>query len=392
VAGWVVWRYNVLVIYFDHNATAPLLPVARETWLRAVEAFPANPSSPHRLGHRADHALNDAREMVAKVISCDPLDLVWTSGATESANLAMHHFSRTMDPADEVWISAIEHPAVLQTAHHYFGRQLVPIPADGQGLAQLDWVEERLRVKRPAFIAVMAANNETGVLQPWTEIARTAQEREIPFICDATQWLGKLSGHGLGECDFVIGSGHKFGGPRGVGFLKCPRKGKVEALLHGGPQEEGRRAGTENVAGVLAMSAALESREAQVRDGGVPPRLEWRVEFERRLGDALGDVRVLGRTVERLWNTVSVVMPGIDCRKRWVVKLDREGFAVSTGSACASGKEKASHVMEAMRLTNEAGRVIRISSGWETRWEDWSELLRAIARIHDSWTDPVARS
>jgi cysteine desulfurase len=195
--------------------------------------------------------------------------------------------------------------------------------------------------------------------------------------------VGKLPAAGLGACDFVSGCAHKFGGPQGVGFLKAPAK--FRPLIVGGPQEEGRRAGTENVAGLLAMLAALEERENALQQGSVAvERMQWRDAFEAELQTALPGVAIVGKGVERLWNTVAAVMPKVaDCRQRWVVKMDKLGFAVSTGSACASGKEETSHVLAAMQVSAEAAsRVLRFSSGWETGREDWSRLLDGLRRAH----------
>jgi cysteine desulfurase len=210
------------MLYFDHNATTPLSPRARAAWLEAVECFPGNPSSPHRIGARADTALSEARERLATILGCSPLDIVWTSGASESSNTVFNHFVRSADGADEVWISAIEHPCVLESAQHYFGSRLQLIPVTRGGVTDLHWLREQLQRRPPAVVAIMAANNETGVLQPWREASTICRERGVPFFCDAVQWIGKLPSTGLGACDFVAGSGHKFGGPRGVCFLKCP--------------------------------------------------------------------------------------------------------------------------------------------------------------------------
>jgi cysteine desulfurase len=247
------------------------------------------------------------------------------------------------------------------------------------------------------LVAVQAANNETGVLQPWIEALALCREHGVPFLCDATQWLGKLPARGLGECDFLIGSAHKFGGPRGVGFLKCPSKGRFHPLLRGGGQEDGRRAGTENVAGVLSMLAALEAREAGFaaesteRVGAsqavpdvetIRERIAWREQFEQELLTAVPGARIAGAAAPRLWNTVSVIMPDMGKQPRWVIKLDKTGFAVSTGSACASGREKPSHVLDAMGCTaSEASRALRFSSGWQTTKRDWSTLLEALERV-----------
>jgi len=414
------------MIYFDHNATTPMLPEARQAWLDATENFIGNPSSPHRTGSRADAAITGARQRLADFLGCDALDLVWTSGATESNNTVLHHFARTLPSDAEVWISAIEHPCVMASTTHYFPKRHRLMPVTREGVVDLNWLAEEMAHARPGLVATMAATNETGVLQPWRETLAICQQWDVPFFCDAAQWIGKLPASGLSECTFVSGAAHKFGGPKGVGLLKCPAKGRVEPLLRGGPQEDGRRAGTENVAGVLSMLAALEGREKLMREtdqptptssqeesgsrtraGSFPPgkgqrwvstpanpesclaaeairlRLAWRDAFIDRMLKALPEVEVAGLRQPRLWNTVSALMPNVDGQQRWVVKLDKLGFAVSTGSACSSGKEEPSHVIAAMGYSpHEAGRVLRFSSGWETTEADWQALLDALQKVH----------
>jgi cysteine desulfurase len=369
--------------YFDHNATTPMLPEARNVWLEATEKFIGNPSSPHRVGARADAALTDARAKLAAFLGCDLLDIVWTSGATEANNMVLHHFASGLAHGKEVWISAIEHPCVIEAAKYYFPKAFELIPATRAGAPDLDWLSDRLAHRQPALIAMMAANNETGVLQPWRELQAMCHEYGVPYFCDATQWIGKLPAAGLGACDFVSGSAHKFGGPKGVGFLKCPAKGRVQPLLLGGKQEEGRRAGTENVAGVLSMLAALEAREAAIAQGEFQKHLRSRKQFEARLNEQLPGSVIVGEGPDRLWNTVSALMPEADCQQRWVVKLDKLGFAVSTGSACASGREEPSHVLAAMGYSPaESGRVLRFSSGWETTESEWTALVEALIKVH----------
>jgi cysteine desulfurase len=372
------------MLYFDHNATTPLLPQARHAWLEAAENYIGNPSSPHRLGQRAEAALQRAREQLAGFLGCDALDLVWTSGATESNNMVFHHAARAPLRDAEVWVSAIEHPCVLAAANKYFPRRVHNIPVTQTGVVDLDWFASELRQRRPGLVAVMAANNETGVLQPWREALGLCRMHEIPFFCDAAQWMGKLPAAGMGACDFVSGCAHKFGGPKGVGFLKCPQNVAVQPLLVGGPQEDGRRAGTENVASVLAMLAALDVHEKQLIAGEQRVRREWRANFEKQLLQELPGSEVVRAGAERLWNTVSALMPEADCQSRWVIKLDKLGCAVSTGSACASGKEEPSHVLKAMGYTPvEAGRVLRFSSGWETIEANWASLLEALRQVND---------
>jgi cysteine desulfurase len=251
------------------------------------------------------------------------------------------------------------------------------MPVDDNGRTDVRWLEAQLRDRKPALVAVMAANNETGVIQPWRVVGELCRHYGVPFLCDASQWIGKEPLPELGGCDFVTGCAHKFGGPAGVGFVKT--RGQLTSLLYGGPQESGRRAGTENLPGVLAMMAALRER------GSEPPsvratRIEWRTTFENEL-IRLG-ATVLGAGCERLWNPVTANMPQVDCRHRWVVKLDKAGVAVTTGSACASGKEKPSHVLTAMGLPPEdAARVIRFSGGWETTADDWNLLFERVRGV-----------
>jgi cysteine desulfurase len=369
------------VTYLDHNATSPLLPQARAAWLDAQDRFPGNPSSPHRIGSRADGALDLARQRLARVLGCSPLDIIWTSGATESCNAVLHHVAAASDPSAHVLISAVEHPAVLASATHYWGGRVQLIPVSDDGVIELDWLAQRIGRARPALVAVMAANNETGVLQPWRNVHALCATAGVPFFCDATQWCGRLPANGLGRCEFVAGSAHKFGGPRGVGFLTCSPRTRFQPLLHGGKQQEGRRAGTENVPAVLALIAALEWCEQQIAVGAVEPRLRARDQFMGELLATVPGVVVNGARVERLWNTVSVVMPEADCRQRWVVKLDKAGFAVSTGSACASGSEQPSHVLPAMGLSAVASRALRFSGGWLTPPEAWRNLLQTLVRL-----------
>jgi len=385
------------MLYFDHNATSPLLPVARAAWLEATDQFPGNPSSQHRLGARADRALEDARQRLATILGCAAPDLVWTSGATESCNAVLCHAAATAEAAGgaaaRVCVSALEHPAVRESAARAFGGRVDLIPATRDGTADLGWLADHLGRARPALVALMAANNETGVLQPWREAQAMCAARGVPFFCDATQWCGRLAAAGLGGCDFMAGSAHKFGGPRGLGFLKVPAAVAFTPWLVGGKQEAQRRAGTENVPAAVAAVAALAWCEAHLAAGGAEARTAVRTRFEQQLAAALPGLRINGTVTPtpggpaRLWNTVSVIVPdagdAADCRVRWVVKLDKAGFAVSTGSACASGSEAPSPVLTAMGLTAaEAARALRFSAGWLTPESAWDELAAALINLH----------
>ncbi|MBE0542895.1 MAG: cysteine desulfurase [Verrucomicrobia bacterium] len=369
------------MLYFDYNATAPVMREAREAWLEATETIHGNPSSPHAFGLAANKALTEAREKLAHFLGCHPLDLIWTSGATEANNMLMHHFAQTLDAKSEVWMSAIEHPCVHDSAKHYFGKRARLIPVTHDGVVDLEWFATEMADTRPGLVAVMAANNETGVIQPWRELHAICQTYEVPFFSDAVQWLGKLPAKGLGDCDYLSGAAHKFGGPRGVGFLKAPHKKQTNPLLFGGKQEKGRRAGTENVPIILAMLAALEVREKQLANGDNETRVVWKEKFEKLLVRQLPGSTIVGAAVPRLWNTTSALMPERG-QQRWVTRLDKAGFAVSTGSACTTGKEEPSHVLSAMGFKpSQVAHVLRFSGGWETTDSDWEALGKGIGKV-----------
>lgn len=368
--------------YLDHNATSPVCGPARVAWLEAVERWPGNPSSPHRLGGRADRALQEAREELASGLACAAGDIIWTSGATESNNAVLHHCAQTSP--GEAWISAVEHPSVVAPAQRWFAGRWRRIPVRRDGVIDLGGLATALREARvpPAVVAVMAANNETGVLQPCAEAAVLCREAGVPFLCDAAQWLGKHPVDELPRGCWLTGCAHKFGGTPGVGFLRRAEATRgFRPLLCGGPQEEGHRAGTENLPGIRAAVAALRHREADILR--VPPseRAQVRDAFEARLLGEVPGVEVVGSGVPRLWNTSALLLPVQDCRRRWVVRLDREGYAVSTGSACSSGKEKPSPVLEAMGVEASGDRLIRVSSGWETPSADWDALATTLGTL-----------
>ena len=371
------------MIYFDYNSTAPVMKEAREAWLEATEKISGNPSSMHDFGARAAAAMLAARQKLAGFMGCNPADIIWTSGATEANNTVMHHFSRTLDAKTEVWVSAMEHPCVMESAQYYFGKRLRLIPVTHDGVIDLEWLTMELADRRPGLVGVMAANNETGVIQPWREILAICQSYQVPFFTDAVQWLGKMPAKGLGDCDFVSGAAHKFGGPRGIGFLKVPHKLHLTPLLLGGHQERDMRAGTENVATIVSMLAALEVREKQISNNQHLLRGVWRDNFEREFLRAVPDAVIVGAKSPRLWNTVSALMPEGDKRHLWVVKLDKAGFAASTGSACTTGKEEPSHVLAAMGFkAAQAIRAVRFSAGWETTEADWDALAKVLVKVH----------
>lgn len=367
--------------YFDHNATTPLAPVARAAWLKAADDLWHNPSSPTRAGARARLHLETCREKLALVLGGKKEDYLFTSGATEAARALFSHLAATLPPDRPVAINPTEHPCVLEAAGAAFPGRLLLLPLSPEGIVTPDAVASAFAAGAAA-VAVMAANNETGVLQPWPEIAALCHQARLPFLCDASQWLGKLPGGGLGNAGWVFASAHKFGGPKGVGFLKIPPEGTDRFTIQpGGTQENGRRGGTEDLPSIAACCAALVEAE-QKYVFLESDRLRWREAFERDLLTACPGASVIAASADRLWNTVSFC-PSREENTRWVARLDQLGFQVSTGSACATGQPGPSHVLAALRLDPLAARrVIRISSGWETSEADWHALRDAFLATH----------
>ena len=366
--------------YFDHNATTPLAPVAREVWLRAQDRLWQNPSSLYGTAARVKLQLDAARAKFAQLVGGQAERVVFTSGATEGANAVCAHLARTLPPDTRVAVNPTEHPCVLEAARFFLGDRILWLEVTRDGLVQSAAVEKLLAAGGVGAVVVMAANNETGVLQPWRELARLCRRHRAAFFCDAAQWLGKLPADGLGAAGWVIGSAHKFGGPKGAGVLIAAEGAEDFRAQRGGEQEHGHRAGTEDFPGVAAMVAEfveVETKKVLLE----AERLRWRGEFERAVRAVLPGVEVVGAGAERLWNTVSLIMPHGE-NTRWVARLDKHGFQVSTGSACATARDGPSHVLAAMRFSPErARRAIRVSAGWETMEADWLKLAETLAGV-----------
>lgn len=343
--------------YLDHNATTPLLPEARAAMLDAMDRLWANPSSPHAAGRAAAMAIDRARQQVAALFGRAARDVTFTSGATEANALALSGLRTSARP--EVWTSAVEHPSALAWADRR-------VPVDRRGVLDLDALDEALASggARVAVLSVMAANNETGVLQPVDEIGRRARAAGVLYHCDATQLPGRVATSV--EADLITLSAHKIGGPRGAGALI----GAVpfQPLLRGGPQERGRRAGTPNTPAIVGFGVAAErARQHPSFDPGPRDALE---EACRRLG-----ATILGEGAPRLPNTLSALFPAPG--ELIVSALDLEGVAVSTGSACASGASEPSHVVRAMGFE---GVPVRFSLGSDTEVSSVIGALELVLR------------
>ncbi|MFM7250294.1 MAG: cysteine desulfurase family protein [Planctomycetaceae bacterium] len=371
--------------YFDHNATAPLEPAARAAWLDAADRAWHNPSGLHAAASRAREVLEGCRERLADLLGAsDPRRVVFTAGATAADNLLARHLGRVVAADAVAVISPIEHPAVAAAFEGALPGRVIETGCDADGVvtpAHLAAALDGAGGRTVACVSVMAAGNESGILEPWEALAAACRDRAIPFHTDAAQWLGKLPAAGLAACDWVTGSGHKFGGPRGVGFLLVPSGAPFRGDA-GGPHEGGRHAGTENLPAIAGMVAALEAREAGLADAAARGAAARDAAIERLRHDLPGAV-VVSSGAPRLWNTLALLVPGADSR-RLVAALDRAGFEASTGSACSSGAAVGARVVAAITarhgapLPGQAG-MVRLSAGADSGAEAWLAAAATLA-------------
>jgi cysteine desulfurase len=369
------------VTYLDHNAITPVRPEAEEAVLRALRAF-GNPSSIHAAGREARAILDRARGRVAAGLQVHPRDLVFTSGATESATLAIRGALATAPVGRTgLVLTAVEHPCVLDLARNLSlgGTPVQVVPVDRRGVVDLEVLGDAVG-QETALVCCMLANNETGVLQPVAEAADLAHAAGALLFCDAVQAAGKIPVDLPAlRVDLAAITAQKFGGPRGAGALWIA-PGVRLAPIAGGHQEKGRRAGTENLPGVAGMGAALEAAVAALpldvaRVGRLRDRLE------SGLVAALPGTWVNGAGADRLPSTLSITFPGSD-GETMLMALDLEGICASAGAACTSGSTTPSHVLSAMGLTvDEARATLRLSLGWSSTDEDVEHVLRVLPGI-----------
>jgi cysteine desulfurase len=367
-------------VYLDNNATTPLLPEVLEAMQPYFGAHFGNASSIHHHGQETRAAVERARESVARLLGCRASEIVFTSGGTEADNLAIFGLVQS---GDHVITSTIEHHAVLNACKHLSKNsemmqcEVTYVPVDGRGLVDPADVKRALR-SNTKLITVMSANNETGVLQPVEDIGKIAAEADVYFHTDAVQAAGKIAidVNKIG-CDLLTISGHKIHGPQGAGALYV-RKGTVlEAMLYGGSHERTRRAGTENVPGIVGLGKAAELAIAGFERGDDTKMAAERDRLERELleieatglnGGSNGGLD--GEIARRVPNTTNIYFDGIE-GESLVIALDLKGLAVSGGAACSSGAIEPSHVLTAMGLRSDRAKAsIRFSLGKQTTAED----------------------
>ena len=367
------------MIYFDHNASTPVRPEVVEAMREVLTDLSANPSSLHREGQRARAAVERAREQVAALLHARPEDVVFTSGGTEGDHAGLIGAAWALEPRGRrIAFSGIEHHAVhgaaAVLARSGFAAEHLPVLAEG-------WVPPAALDALPAgttLVAVMLANNETGVLQPVAEIARRAHERGLRVLCDSVQAAGKIpvDVEVLGA-DYLVVSAHKLGGPKGAGALIVRQGAPCEPLFRGSGHERGRRGGTENVPGIVGFGLAAELAAREQRAEAVR-LLGLRERFERGLRAALPDAVVHGARAPRLPNTVNASFPGARS-DHLLMALDARGIEVSAGAACASGAVAPSPVLTAMGVPRElAICALRFSMGRTTAEAEVEQVLAAV--------------
>jgi cysteine desulfurase len=371
-------------IYLDHNATTPVDPVAATAMMRALSDLFGNASSVHYYGQQAKAAIDDARSAVAALIGAEPSEIVFTSGGTEADNLAIRGVAEALEVTGRKHLitSGIEHEAVLNTfkALAKRGWKTTVLPLDATGVVSPDRLREAM-TDDTALVSIMHANNEIGTIQPVAELAAIAKGRGALFHTDAVQSAGKIpvNVRALGV-DLVAVSAHKFYGPKGIGALWAKRGVRLSPFLSGGKQERNRRAGTENVPGIIG--AGIAAQRAMMKMDVDAERLSaLRDRLENGILSSVPNTDVNGARDARVPNTTNISFERIEAESL-LIALDLEGVAVSTGSACSSGTLEPSHVLKAMGLSSHrAQNSIRFSLGASNTDEQIDRVISILPRI-----------
>ncbi len=360
-------------VYLDYNATVPALPEVISAVARAMEKC-GNASSVHTMGRQVRKLVEDARENLAALVGAKPAQVIFTGGGSEANNMALNCTCR-----EAILVSAIEHVSVLNAIGN-----TRPVSVDRDGVLDLQALEFAFSLtNKPALVSVMLANNETGVIQPVADVARVAKEHGAIVHCDAIQALGKISVDWRElNVDFLSLSAHKIGGPQGVGALIVNENIPLDPFMKGGGQERGRRAGTENVAGIAGFGEAAKSAGATI-DFQSEIKV-WRNKIENEIKSIAPAAQIFGGSADRLPNTSCISMPCVSSETQ-LINFDLADIMVSAGSACSSGKVQASHVLTAMGVKEDASRTIRISLGAGNSENDADKFISV-------WRDMCAKS
>jgi cysteine desulfurase len=370
------------MVYLDNNATTPVDPAVAEVMSQFLRDHFGNPSSLYPIGRAVRDRITEARERIARSIGAQRSEIVFTGSGTESDNAAIFGIVNARPEKNAVVVSAIEHPAVLEAARYLEkkGLDVSYVPVDAAGTVDLDFLRDSL-TPRTALVSIMHANNEIGTIQPLEEIVKIAHDKDIPVHTDAVQTFGKMDVdvEKLGV-DLLTISAHKVYGPKGVGALFVRKGTVIHPYLHGGRQERGMRAGTENTAGIIGFGEAVRLLEERGRKDR--SRLEKLAEtLKKGIESGIPNVRFNGHPELRIKSTLNFAFPGLES-EAILLALATKDICVSTGSACSEDSEEASHVLMAIGLKPEIARsCIRISLGRFTTDEDVATMLRELPEI-----------
>jgi cysteine desulfurase len=366
--------------YLDNNATSPLLPEVLEAMKPYFGEKFGNASSIHRQGQQARAAVEKSREQVAELLNCRPAEVVFTSGGTEGDNLALFGLAK---PGEHVITSAIEHHAVLNSCRRLedAGCEVTYLPVDGRAVVDPDDVRRAIR-PNTKLISIILANNETGVLQNVNQIGKIAAEADVFFHTDAVQAVGKVAidVKEIG-CDLLTLTAHKMHGPQGAGALYVRKGTLLQPLFYGGRHERSRRAGTENLPGIVGLGQAAEIARRGFSDGSVDRMASLRDRLERTVVATMEQVSVNSDGTQRVPNTSNIVFECLE-GEAMVIALDLKGLSVSTGAACSSGAIEPSHVLTAMGLSPDRARAsIRFSLGKQNTAADIDFALQLVPEV-----------
>lgn len=369
-------------IYFDHAATTSVLPEVREAMQPYLTEKYGNMSTAYELGEEARSAVSHAREVIAHCIDARPEEIFFTSGGSESDNWAIKSIAgEYKSEGKHIITSAIEHHAVLNSCAYLeqLGYEVTYLEVDEKGMVSMEELEQAI-TPETTLITVMYGNNEIGTIEPVHEIGRIARYRKIPFHTDAVQAVGQIPISVRREpIDLMSASAHKFHGPKGVGFLYVHEGVKIPSFIHGGAQEKGKRAGTENVPGIVGMAEALRIAVLQMKQNRAR-EIRLRNYFMDRLLREFERVRINGHPYQRLPGNINISFGGVDATSLLTL-LQEDGICASAGSACSTGQTRISHVIEAIHVPDEyAVGTIRFTLGRENTRQEVDQTIRSLKK------------
>lgn len=374
------------MIYADFNGSSLLYTEVKEYLIDRLQNGPfGNPNAIHSIGQKLNTGIENSRKFIANSLGADPSQIIFNSGASEGISQVFHHLAAKRKDKKKIIISAIEHAAIRNAALYYqqFGFEMIEAEVDQNGVLDLEKFKELMHNSDDiAFVSIMAANNETGVIQPYQEIGKICQDLKVPFFSDTTQYIGKIDfNFSNSYMDFAVSSSHKIGALIGSGFIMVKDPADFDQLVFGGGQEFGLRGGTQNYIAIETMAVALNAFDQQKEN--LAQVQNARLEFEDQVIKSFPKTIVIGKEAKRLAGTCLLSYPG---HKGQIIQreLEKSDIFVTTSSACSDKTPEASRVLKAMGISNETGQgVIRISLCCNANQETFSKIFKALKDIYE---------